>query len=73
MKEAMTSLPPISLIGSFQQLFAWEQFETCVYMPFLVAFMNEVEVAFSQLDFWMVFNILDPRAFPEALDLLIFI
>ena len=69
----MTSLPPISLIGSFQQLFEWEQFETCVYTPFLVAFMNEVEAAFSQLDFWMVFNILDPRAFPEALDLLIFI
>ena len=42
-------------------------------MPFLVAFMNEVEAAFPQLDFWMAFNILDPRAFPEALDLLIFI
>ena len=72
-KEAMTSLPPSSLIGSFQQLFEWEQFETYVYMPFLVAFMNEVEAVFPQLDFWMVFNILDPRAFPEVLDLLIFI
>ena len=33
-------------------------------------FMKEVEGASSQLDFWMAFNILDPRALPEELDLL---
>ena len=32
--------------------------------------MKEVEAAFSQLDFWMEFNILDPRALPEELNLL---
>ena len=69
-KEAITLLPPSFLIGSFQQLFEWEQFEANVYLPFLVAFMNEVEAVFPQLDFWMAFNILDPRAFPDALDLL---
>ena len=33
-------------------------------------FTKEVEGASSQLDFWMAFNILDPRALPEELDLL---
>ena len=41
-------------------------------MPFLDAFMKEVEAAFSQLftDLGMVFNILDPRTLLEKLDLL---
>ena len=39
-------------------------------MPFLDAFIKEVETALSELDFWMAFNILDPRALSEELDLL---
>ena len=39
-------------------------------MPFPDAFMKEVEVAFSQLDFCMAFNKLVPRVLPEELDLL---
>ena len=39
-------------------------------MPFLDAFMKKVEKAFSQLHFWMAFNILNPGALPEELDLL---
>ena len=69
-KEAIASLPPSSCTLSNQQLFEWEQFETNVYMPFLYVFTKEVEAAFSQLDFWMEFNILDPRALPEELNLL---
>ena len=38
-------------------------------MPFPDAFMKKVETAFSQLDFWMAFNILDPRALPQELHL----
>ena len=69
-KEAMASLPPSSRTRSNQQLFEWGQFETNVYMPFLDAFMKEVEKAFSQLDSWMAFNILHPRVLPEKLDFL---
>ena len=69
-KEAIASLPPSSCTWSNQQSFESEQFETYVYMSFLDAFMKEVEAAFSKLDFWMVFNLLDPRALPEELDLL---
>ena len=39
-------------------------------MPFPDAFMKEVEVAFSQLDFCMAFNKLVPRVLPKELDLL---
>ena len=69
-KEAMASLPPSSCTQSNYQLFEWEQLETNVYMSFLDAFMKEVEAEFTQLDFWMAFKILDPRALPEQLDLL---
>ena len=39
-------------------------------MSFLNAFMKEGEAAFSQLDLWMMFNELDPRALPKDLDLI---
>ena len=69
-KEIVASLPPSSLTWSSQQLFEtiWEQFETNIYMLFFDAFTKEVEAAFSQFDFWMALNILDPRALPEELD-----
>ena len=69
-KEEMPSLPPSFRTRLNQQLLEWEQFGTNVYMPFLDAFIKEVETALSELDFWMIFNILDPRALSEELDLL---
>ena len=39
-------------------------------MSFLNAFMKEAEAALSQLDLWMIFNKLDPRALSKDLDLI---
>ena len=69
-KEAMASYPPSSCTQSNQQFFEWKQFETNAYMSFLNAFMKEGEAAFSQLDLWMMFNELDPRALPKDIDLI---
>ena len=69
-KEAMASYPPSSCTQSNQQFFEWEQFETNAYMSFLNAFMKEAEAALSQLDLWMIFNKLDPRALSKDLDLI---
>ena len=66
----MASYPPSSCTQSNQQFFEWEQFETNAYMSFLNAFMKEAEAALSQLDLWMIFNKLDPRALSKDLDLI---
>ena len=59
-----------SCTQSNQQFFEWEQFEINAYMSFLNAFMKEAEAALSQLDLWMIFNKLDPRALSKDLDLI---
>ena len=67
---AISSLPPSAATRSNLKPFDLNDFEKTVFIPFLDAFIVEVQEAFSQLDFWLSFVVFDPRKLPEDQNLL---
>ena len=64
-REQMLSLPPSSRLRSADENFEWERFAADVFQRFVLAFIEELDNAFGQLEFWMSFAIFDPRKLPE--------
>ena len=54
------SLPPSGNLRK-NVLFTWEEFKENVYLKFISSFQLEIKSAFSQLQFWLNFTVLDPR------------
>ena len=46
--------------------FNWESFMNAIFHPFVDAFIEEINEAFEQFQFWVNFSILDPRKLPKA-------
>ena len=58
------NLPPSARLGS--QEFDFNYFINHVFTKFIHAFVKEITDTFSQLKFWSVFDIFDPRKLPQS-------
>lgn len=63
-KDQALNLPSSARLRSAQN-FEWENFSEEVYSQFVSRFVEEIDNAFEQLEFWMAFEIFDARKLPE--------
>ena len=59
------SLLPSARLWSANTSFGWEYYVTDVFEKFLSTFIEQLDVAFEQIEFWMAFDIFDPCKLPE--------
>ena len=52
-------------LHEWEHYFGWEHYVTDVFEKFLSAFIEQSDVAFEQIEFWMAFDIFDPLKLPE--------
>ena len=64
-QQQTLSLPPSVRLGSADTSFRWEHYVTDVFEKLLSGFIEQLDVAFEQVEFWMAFGIFDPRKLPE--------
>ena len=69
-QQQTLSLPPSARLRSADTSLGWEHYVTAVFKKFLSEFIVQLDVAFEQLEFWMAFDIFDPRKLPEKKDLI---
>ena len=58
------TMPPFTQVCSHQ--FGFEHFIDHAFTKFIDAYIKEMIDAFSQLKFWFVFDIFNPRKFPQS-------
>ena len=63
-EEEILTLPVTARVRSADN-FCWESFMTKTFYPFIDRFIEEIKDAFSQLEFWVNFEIFDPRKLPS--------
>ena len=64
-QQQTLSLPPSAGLQSADTSFGWEHYITDVFFQkFLSAFIEQLDIAFEQREFWMAFDILDPCKLP---------
>ena len=64
-QEEILSLPVLARICHTDQ-FNWESFMNATFDPFIDAFIEEMNEAFEQFQFWVNFTIFDQRKLPKA-------
>ena len=64
-QQQTLSLPPSARLWCADTSFGWEHYVTDVFKKLLSAFIEQLDVAFEQIEFWMAFDIFDPRKLPE--------
>ena len=64
-QQQTLSLPPSVRLWSADTSFRWEHYVTDVFKKLLSGFIEQLDVAFEQVEFWMAFGIFDPRKLPE--------
>ena len=70
-QQQTLSLSPSARLWSANTSFGWEYYVTDVFEKFLSTFIEQLDVAFEQIEFWMAFDIFDPRKLPEKKEELI--
>ena len=65
-EEEILSLTVSAKVLHHTDQFDWESFMNAAYHPFVDAFIEEINEAFEQLQFWVNFTIFDPRKLPKA-------
>ena len=63
-QQQTLSLPPSARLWCADTSFGWEHV-TDVFKKLLSAFIEQLDVAFEQIEFWMAFDIFDPCKLPE--------
>ena len=62
--EEITSLPISARLRTGSANFSFNNFQVQTYYPFVDSFIEEINEAFKQLDFWYRLRILDHRNLP---------
>lgn len=63
--EQIQSLPPAARLRGSDS-FVWETFKTESFYPFIDRMIEEIKEAFEQFEFWLNFEIFDPRKLPQS-------
>ena len=65
-REEIINLPPASRLRETE--FAWEDFESTVFFPFIHDFTSEIKKAFTNIQFCILLPTFDPRMLPLTKD-----
>ena len=64
-QQQTLSLPSSARLRSADTSFGWEHYVTDVLEKFLSAFIEQLDVAFEEIEFWMAFDIFYPHKLPK--------
>ena len=64
-QQQMLSLPPSGRLLSADTSFGWKHCVTDAFEKFLSSFIEQLDVACEQIEFWMAFDIFNPRKLPK--------
>ena len=64
-QQQTLGLPSSARLQSADTSFGWEHYVTDVFEKFLSGFLEQSDVPFEQIEFWMAFDIFDPLKLPE--------